>query len=47
MVFIMKLLLDKLLDTQHKFMHEYGFSVFGIRCCCRSFRRYFPCIIFL
>jgi len=47
MISIMKLLLNTLLDTQHKLMHEYGFSVFGIRCYCRNFRRYFPCIIFL
>jgi len=43
----MKLLLNKLLDTHHKFRHEYGVPLFSIRRCCRSFRRYFPCILFL
>jgi len=47
MIFIMKLLLSKLLDTCHKFRHEYGVPLFSIRRCSRSFRWYFPCILFL
>jgi len=40
-------LLNKLLDTYHKFRHEYGVTLFSIWCCSRSFRRHFPCILFL
>jgi len=47
MIFIMKLLLNKLLDTHYKFRHEYGVPLFSIRRCRRSFRWYFPCILFL
>jgi len=47
MIFIMKLLLNKLLDTYHEFRHEYSVPLFSIRCCRRSFMWYFPCILFL
>jgi len=29
------------------FRYEYGFFVFGIRCCCWGFRWYFPSVLFL
>jgi len=37
----------QLLGKWDWFRHEYGFFVFGIRCCCWSFRRYFLNILFL
>jgi len=47
MATIRNLLLYKLLDTDYKFRHEYGFLLFGNRCNHGNFRWYFPCIVFL